>query len=68
MSTKVRVAAISSDTDEWDDSLFEIMDNSTKSKKRANFNVEKKRKINHFIAERRLKQHILNDYSYTIST
>jgi hypothetical protein len=63
MSTKVRVAAIPSDNDEWDDSVFDI-ESFSKNKKRANFNEGKRKRTEHFFEERRLKQHITHDYSF----
>ncbi|WP_201347375.1 PA3496 family putative envelope integrity protein [Neptunomonas japonica] len=63
MSTKVRVATIPSDNNEWDGSVFE-KESFSKNKKRANFNEGKRRRTEHFYEERRLKQHISHDYSF----
>ena len=63
MSTKIRVASISSQIDEWDEPLFED-DNSNKIKKLGSFNGEKHKKMDSFLEERRLKQHSVHDYSY----
>lgn len=63
MSTKIRVASISSLIDEWDEPFFDNGD-SNKIKKRGSFNGEKRKKMDSFLEERRLKQHSVHDYSY----
>lgn len=63
MSTKIRVATISSEADDWDDPVFDN-DDLNKIRKRGNSNGEKRKKIDSFLEERRMKQHIVHDYSY----
>jgi hypothetical protein len=63
MSTKIRVANLSSEIDELNDLLFDNEDFS-KIRKRGTYNKEKRKKIDSFLEERRLKQHSVHDYSY----
>lgn len=63
MSTKIRVASISSQIDEWDEPLIDN-DDSNKIKKIGNSDGEKRKKMDSFLEERRLKQHSVHDYSY----
>ena len=63
MSTKIRVASISSQIDEWDEPLIDN-DDSNKIRKIGSSDGEKRKKMDSFLEERRLKQHSVHDYSY----
>jgi hypothetical protein len=64
MSTKIRVETLSSDNlEDWD---YPLLDNDdvNKNRKRGVYDGEHRKKIDDFIEERRLKQHIVHDYSF----